>query len=303
MPNAARPENDATCASGLLATMRRRPPHAPNTLYHVTLRGNRQQPIFLDSHDRRGWERLLSHAMSRYRARLHLYCWMSNHVHMVLECTDVPIFKTMHLAAGGYARWFNAKYAHSGHLFQDRYGSRHVDTDAYLLQLIRYIHLNPVKANVVAHPLDYRWSSCRAYALDDAPSWLTTASVLDLFGNDHRAARARLQAFTTADESSIAAIADSMPVHDRRCNESRTPLTCNLDQLIALACERFGVDPTMLAGPSRCHRISMARGWVAWSAQQLAVGTLTDVANHFNRDPTTLSRCVRRYQVDYESML
>ena len=137
--------------------------NTPNAFYHVTLRGNRQQPIFHDVLDRDCWQRLLSEALVRYGARLHLYCWMTNHIHMVLESGVTPIYKALHLVAGGYARTHQSRSTPQvGHLFQDRYGSRLVDSDAYLLQLIRYIHLNPVTGGIVRDPIEYRWSSHRS---------------------------------------------------------------------------------------------------------------------------------------------
>jgi REP element-mobilizing transposase RayT len=168
------------------------------------LRGNRQQPLFHDTHDRHSWQRLLTRAMSRYDARLHLYCWMTNHIHMVLECGATPIFKTIHLAAGGYARAFNRKYAQIGHLFLDRYGSRLVSTNDHLLTLVSYIHLNPVAAGIASEPADYRWSSCRWYLSDEAPPWLTTSFVLALFADEPSLARARM---TTFMHSTLAATA------------------------------------------------------------------------------------------------
>ncbi len=293
---------DESCDHGLPARrifdMRIRPPHAPHAFYHVTLRGNRQQPIFHDALDRERWQRLLADTLERYGARLHLYCWMTNHIHMVLECGVTPIFKTMHLVAGAYARTFNLKYAHVGHLFGGRYGSRLVDSDAYLLQLIRYIHLNPVAGGLVRTPIEYRWSSHRRYVLADEEEWLTTAFVLSLFHHEPSVARRRIAAFIDACET-----------QDRSC-EVITPSSATqavptawspyLTELVAAACRRFGVDAAMLAGPSHCHLVVMARAWVVWAAQRQGIATLADIARHLRHSPSTLSRGVVQYRRDFE---
>jgi putative transposase len=276
--------------------MRIRPPHAPNSFYHVTLRGNRQQPLFHDSYDRRRWQNLLAVAMLKYGARLHLYCWMTNHVHMVLECGNIPIHKTLHWAAGAYARVFNTKYAHVGHLFQDRYGSRLIDTDAYLLQLIRYIHVNPVTAGMVAAPIEYRWSSYRPYALAREPDWLTTDFVLALFGEDRIAARARMAAFTDAPD----VVADSAEPPESAFTIGPATNSAVLDELIQLACHRFDVNRSSLTGPSRLHNISKVRAWVAWAARHQGIATVADVARYFDRQPSVLSRSIARYKDGFE---
>lgn len=224
--------------------------------------------------------------MSRYGTRLHVYCWMTNHIHMVLQCADIPIFKTLHLAAGAYARTFNAKYAHVGHLFQDRYSSRLVNTDAYLLQLIKYIHVNPVKAGIVAAPIEYRWSSYRSYAFALEPDWLSTGFVLALFGDDPVAARAQMVAFTNAPQL-------------ERPHASSTNAS-DLDELGRWACAQFAIDPSLLTGPSRHRTVTKARAWIVWMAQRDGIATLADVARYFDRQPSVLSRCLARYKSEFE---
>jgi putative transposase len=254
--------------------------------------------LFYDSYDRRTWQQLLSTAMSRYGSRLHLYCWMTNHIHMVLQCCDVPIFKTIHWAAGAYARIFNTKYAHVGHLFQDRYGSRLIDTDAYLMQLVRYIHVNPVDAGMVDAPGEYRWSSFQAYAHACEPDWLTSAFVLALFSDDPTTARVKMTAFTNAQDVAVAAAPPADPIMFEPVETAP-----NLGDLSQLACRRFAVDPAALNGPSRAHAASKARGWIAWTVQRKGLASLTDVAKHLGQHPSSLSRCLARHKPEFERSL
>lgn len=290
-------DDDRRWCPGLV--MRNRPPHAPNAFYHVTLRGNRQQPIFLDVRDRDRWQRLLAEALVRYGARLHLYCWMTNHIHMVLECGITPICKTLHWVAGAYARTFNAKYAYVGHLFQDRYGSRLVDSDAYLLQLIRYIHLNPVAGGIVLDPLAYPWSSHGRYVLGDEGEWLTTAFVLSLFHPDTSVARRRMAAFTGASETGDRHDDVILFSHGTQTAPSTTRVS-NLAMLVATACREFGVEEAMLIGPSHCRVVVRARAWVARAALRQGLATLADVARHLKRSPSTVSRCIAQYRREFE---
>ncbi len=124
-------------------------------------RGIRRQAIFLDDTDYQVFLEILKQALKKNLCLLHAYCLMTNHFHVLLETTDVEIGKFMKYLASSYAIYFNRKYAYSGHLFEGRYKGCLVKDDAYFLQTIRYIHLNPVKAQMVEHPEDYPWSSYR----------------------------------------------------------------------------------------------------------------------------------------------
>lgn len=125
-------------------------------------RGIRRQEIFREEMDYEIFLIILKKAMEEYEAKVHAYCLMTNHVHLLIETSDHEIWKIMHKVAGDYARTYNRKYGYRGHLFEDKYKSCLVKEDGYFLQTSRYIHLNPVKARMAAHPEDYRWSSYRA---------------------------------------------------------------------------------------------------------------------------------------------
>jgi REP element-mobilizing transposase RayT len=272
--------------------MRKRPPHAADAFYHVTLRGNRQQAIFHDEGDRHRWESLLSEGLDRHGSRIHLYCWMTNHLHMLLQCGIEPVHKTIHFAAGGYARCFNAKYNHVGHLFQGRYGSTLVDNNAYLLQLIRYIHLNPVEAGIVDTPSAYRWSSCRAYTNAHPEPWLTTEFLLGLFDGDRSCARMRMTAYTCSAEG-IARSAESITF-------DASGRLRQLRRLIDAAAERFATDRSELAGPSRSDSAGKARAWVAWEAKRCGIASVATVARSFNRRASILNKSIRRYRAEFD---
>jgi putative transposase len=131
--------------------------------YHVTARGNERKKIFLS---RRDYEKFLSYlkdALDKYGVRLHGYALMGNHYHLILETPLANLSSFMHTVNSGYTTYFNIKRNRSGHLFQGRYKAILVEKESYLLELSRYVHLNPVRAKLTEKPEDYPWSSYRAY--------------------------------------------------------------------------------------------------------------------------------------------
>lgn len=151
----------------------------PGAFYHVTARGNEQKEIFKSRADREQFLAYLESASERYGAVIHAYCLMDNHYHLLLETPAGNLAQIMRHVGGAYTTYFNVKRRRAGHLFQGRYKAILVDKDEYALELSRYIHLNPVRARLVAWPEEYMWSSYRSYVgLVTMPSWLTADSVL-----------------------------------------------------------------------------------------------------------------------------
>ena len=161
----------------------------PGALYHVTLRGNAGQAIFFDNRDRTRFYLLLQEGIERFRYRIHAFCLMSNHVHLAIQVGDIPLSRIMQNLSFRYTRWINWRQNRSGHLFQGRYKAVLVDADAYLLELTRYIHLNPVRAGIVKEPEEYPWSGHRAYLGNEVIPWLTTDWVLSQFSKRVGSAR------------------------------------------------------------------------------------------------------------------
>ena len=169
---------------------RQRRIHVSGGLYHAVLRGNHRQAIFGGNDDYLCFEAIVARALERYGASLFAYCWMTNHVHLAIRVAEAPLGPVMGIVASRYARAKQRAVATTGHLFERRYRARLVDADRYLLALVRYVHLNPVRACMVAGPHDYRWSSHRAYLGASCPDWLRVETVLDRLGSSVDAARA-----------------------------------------------------------------------------------------------------------------
>ena len=145
----------------------------PGALYHVTSRGNQRGNIFDDNDDRRQFLLVLQEVCHRYNWICHAYCLMSNHYHLLIETPDGNLSQGMRQLNGVYTQYFNRRHGRVGHVFQGRYKGILVDKNSYLLELARYIVLNPVRAGLVRSAREWPWSSYRATAgLTECPGWL-----------------------------------------------------------------------------------------------------------------------------------
>src|SRR5574337_1111582 len=168
----------------------------PGALYHVTARGNARQDIFFDDEGRRRFLGVLAHVVSRFHLRLHAYCLMDNHVHLVVETPKANLSNAMCQLNGGYTQSFNRRHGRVGHALQGRFKAIMVDRDSYLLELCRYVVLNPVRARRTRKPDTYPWSSYQATAgLVPVPSCLTVDWLLSQFGQQRSAAQRKYRAF------------------------------------------------------------------------------------------------------------
>lgn len=150
----------------------------PGAIYHVTSRGDRREPIFDDDADRRTFLEVVGAALDRFDACALAYCLMGNHYHLVLHTRRANLSMMMRHINGVYTQAYNRRHRKVGHLFQGRFKAILVDRDAYLLEVCRYVDLNPVRANMIPHPADWPWSSYRAHVGNQEPlSWLDTPSV------------------------------------------------------------------------------------------------------------------------------
>ena len=147
-------------ASSIFGAMARKPRVAfEGALYHVIVRGNQRQRTFRDDRDRLRYLERIEHYRQRYRFQIYAYVLMSNHVHLLLETGTTPLSKILHGIQFTYTQYYNRRYRTIGHLFQGRYKAILCDRDAYLLELIRYIHLNPARLKKPEDLANYRWSS------------------------------------------------------------------------------------------------------------------------------------------------
>jgi REP element-mobilizing transposase RayT len=168
----------------------------PGALYHVTSRGNARQDIYLDDEDRRLFLDVLSEVIGRFGWVCHAYCLMGNHYHLLIETPDPNLSLGMRQLNGVYTQRFNRRHGRVGHVFQGRFKAILVERDSYLLELARYIVLNPLRAGMVRLLSHYRWSSYAATVGKTAcPDWLSTDWLLAQFAKTRAVARRRYAAF------------------------------------------------------------------------------------------------------------
>jgi len=165
-------------------------------LYHLTSRGDRREAIYEDDEDRQRFLDTVAEVVERYNWVCHAYCLMSNHYHLVAETVEGNLSRGMRHLNGVYTQASNRRHGRSGHLFQGRFKGILVDRDAYLLELSRYVVLNPVRAGICEMPEEWPWSSYRAMiGTAPAPKWLAVDGLLSQFGSPREQARRRYRAF------------------------------------------------------------------------------------------------------------
>jgi len=281
--------------------------HVPGGFYHVILRGNGGQDIFYVKGDRSKIMLLLQEATERFSCRLHAFCLMSNHVHLVIQVSGTPLSKIIQNISFRYTRYINKRKNLIGHLFQGRYKALLMDADSYLLELVRYIHNNPVRAGMVTAPGEYQWSSHQAYLGQEKIPFLTTDFVLSQFSNKKIAAQNGYHDFILKGateghrsdfhqgETDSRVLGDD-GFTDSVLNRKDVPKKIKLATIIAYVCKQHEVDEKDLRHLSRRRDYAEIRGVIGCLAVKLKAAPLAEVAKHFNRDLSTLSR--RVYNVE-----
>ena len=154
-------------------------------IYHISIRGNNKQDIFLDDRDRIEYLARLQRYKETYKVGIYAYCLMTNHVHLLVFDNGQDISRFMQGLNLSYVIYFNNKYKRSGHLFQDRFTSSVVDNEQYLFQVSKYIHLNPIKAKLVKKPEEYRWSSYCNYIGSKNDEIVDVDFILNEYGGEN----------------------------------------------------------------------------------------------------------------------
>ncbi len=268
----------------------------PGGTYHVVARGNARQDIFLDDGDRRRFLATLRMIVERLNLLVHAYCLMRNHYHLLLETPDGNLSLALRQLNGVYAQGFNRRHERVGHLFQGRFGSSLVERDTYLLEASRYIVLNPVRAEIVACPSDWEWSSYRAHAgCATPPPFLSVDWILMQFhAADRRSAQDAYRKFVRDGIENGDAKLGAEPIVGSAAFVAgfREALTGRAPLREIPRRQRFAARPTLqeLFGDCtdrrdrnvRIRRAHLGHGY-----------TMKEIAGHLELHPMTISRAVR----------
>ncbi|MCF6237782.1 MAG: transposase [Candidatus Marinimicrobia bacterium] len=272
------------------------------------LRGNGGTDLFFDDDDRYRFYILLQHSVGRYGCRVHAFCLMSSHIHIALQVGTILLSRVMNNLSLRYTRWINKRLERNGHLFQGRYKAILVDEDNYLLQLVSYLHLNPVRAGLEKQPEDYAWSSHRTYLGEETLPWLTVEPVLSQLSPKVGRAQKVFAEFVLQqiNQGYRKDFHGQSSMDGRVCGEDsfvgqvlnqaeQEPLTRpKLMDVITSVKDLFDLSDDELQEPGQGARISEIRSMLAWAVLEMSDATLIDLSRWLGRDASSLSSAVQR---------
>ncbi len=284
--------------------------HFPGALYHVIARGNQGQTTFRKTDDYRLYLKFLSEYKEAFGFLLYAYVLMPNHVHLLIQTVDVSLSKIMHRLQFRYTRNFNLKYRTWGHLFQGRYKAILCDRDAYLLELTAYIHLNPVRADLVKDPADYPWSSYSSYLGRERNPVADVDAVLGQFSERRDVARRRYDRFVrervvqghredfyeTRDQRFLGNDAYLEEV-ERQINE-KIPFIyeMTLREIALRVGSTFKIPIDLLYSSTRARQGAWGRAVCAYLGSRLGGFRVREIAEHFNRDSAAIVYGMKRVE-------
>ena len=290
--------------------------HVPGGFYHVTLRGNHRQAIFRTPADRELLNGIVAETVSDFGAQVHAYCWMTNHIHALVQISKVPLGKIVLCVASRYARTFQSRMDTTGHLFERRYHALLIDAHRYLFTLIRYIHLNPVRAGLVGEPAAYPWSSHRDYLGHVHTSWVHTSFTLGLLSADARQARSTYMKWMNVRDDSQWGKGDMSPNPGNRQvlgddqflariteTVNRRQPRISMRELLTECSRRFGLSAEAISSSSRSHQLSAARAWLYHAALDRGIASVSAIARYLGRSEAAVRRMMlRRPQASFEQV-
>jgi REP element-mobilizing transposase RayT len=271
------------------------------------LRGNGGQDIFFSNEDRSRFYLLLQEGIERYRYRLHAFCLMSNHVHLLIEVSCIPLSRIMQNLSFRYTRYINARKNKIGHLFQGRYKALLIDGDSYLMELVRYIHCNPARVGLVTNLDTYKWSSHQTYLGRNSIPWLTTQLVLSQFAEKEEKSRklyhdfvregigeTRRQLYHSGNYEGRILGDDGFSEKVLILAEEKLKNKYTLQQLIDAVCLAYGIKLEELYETGKKQPNARARAVTAYLVQEEESMSLTVLGNILNRDISALSKAAGR---------
>lgn len=266
-------------------------------IYHVTSRGDRREDIYLTDEDRQDWLDVLRQTCERFNWVVHAWCQMSNHYHLLVETVDGNLSRGMRQLNGQYTQRFNQRHQLVGHLFQGRYKAILVQRETYLLELVRYVVLNPLRARMVESLGDWPWSSFpQIMGQVPAPSWLDTDWTLSHFSRSRSRARAAYTEFVMAGRglpSPLAQTRHQLILGEDAFIEKHRQLASSDTLREVSKAERRAIAPDLATFqtdyPIRDE--AMARAYLSGAY------TMTEIAEFFNVHYMTVSRAVRKFEL------
>ncbi len=284
--------------------------HFPGAIYHVVLNGNGNRQVFSDDIDRTRLLLLLQEGVEKFGHKIHAYCLVSTAVHLVIEVDQAPLSRVMQQIGFRYTRWYNDWHGEIGHLFQGRYKAILIDPERYLLDLVCHLHHLPQALGLADDPMQFSWSSHRAYCMREQVPWLSTERTLlqiDQAGtrallrfharvNDVEA-RPRID-FSRGGSYDPRVLGDDDFVRGAlKLSRQKYQPRLSPDKVFAVVERAFRLSEQELAAPGKARQAAEARAFLAWLYMHTGCDTLTNLGERLNRDISTLSSSVRRLEL------
>lgn len=280
--------------------------------HHVMLRGMNGKSLFMDQCDRSKFCLLLQAACEKHGMRVHAFCFMTNHVHLLLEPQQSLLNEAVHSFAFRYAQYFNRKHKHRGYLYQGRFRSIFVEDGLYLKTLMRYIHRNPIEAGLVQHAHEYLWSSHQAYIGKSEYVWLTTDSVLGCFDSDRLQAVEKLRDFVDQDTDARADIEailratrqgaygseEFVAKFHLKIDNTKVTATLCLNSVLEALCTQHHLEFKDLVGNGKNSDIVDVRSILALIGKRAEGLSMAAVAKLLGKNEGTISRLATRAEKD-----
>jgi putative transposase len=299
----------------------------PGAFYHVLARGNNKQTIFRDEQDYKVYMLYLKKYHKRYKFTLYAYTLMPNHIHLLIETAIIPLSKIMQGIQQSYTYYFHKKYKSVGHIFQGRYKAILCERETYLLELVRYVHLNPVRASLVSNLDDYPWSSHSIYLGHIDQPFVEKEFIFKIFSENECLAVKKYLQFTgdvvdeghrdlfsnlvdqiylgspefvrsvkrrinnQIKEDTLDREQDIQYLRDKNLSISRKR---SLPEILKIVSETTKASPESLLSSSKVRKISTIRSLYAFIASRYAGFSNKSLAEFLGRDISNISNMIRK---------
>jgi len=281
---------------------RRHKQHVSNSFHHVMMRGNNRQKIFFGEEYFEYFITLISEAVSKFDFKIVAFCLMTNHIHLVIHIHETPLSEIIKNISYRYVRWVHKKLKRIGHLFQGRYLSIPIQDETYLINVIRYVHLNPVDAKMARFPHEYPWSSHKYYLFQNCPEWISLTIALKTISEktnmtyhdfiindpDRDAWRPHYRVSGAGELILLDSVARDHQISMSNLTESVDSL--DLTTVVVIVSQKLNISIDDLKLPARTRCLANARGLIAFYAIKYANTTLVELGKLFQRTPMAISK-------------
>ncbi len=285
--------------------------HFSGAIYHVSLCGNGGQRVFTSATDCTRLLLLCQEGIEKFGHKIHAFTLLPTELRLVIEVDDIPLSRVMQQLGFRYTRWFNNYHQQAGHLFQGRYKAVLIDPEVYLFDLVRDLHLAPVREGLEPDPMRYPWSSHRAYCGREKIPWLTMDRTYLRFEETGIRALMKFHAdinegllkeptvdfYSGADyDPRILGDSDFSRGALKLARQFRQPAV-DAEGIVKVVLEHFQLTENELAAAGKNRPCATARAYLGWLCLETGAMTLTTLGDRLRRDVSSLSSSIRRLQL------